>query len=151
VVDEESPAHLAKMLRMWPAENHVSNRRVDPVRSDNEVVRARRTISEDNVDLVRLLIEPRHGRAKADFCPLEKNAMELTASDAQAGASRTPELCELNFRQVASCVIQNSLMCHTGSWSQLFVRQTEHPEGANAIFRGHIGQRRHLAAIQHAR
>ena len=67
--------------------------------------------------------------------PFEKDAMELTASDAQAGANRIPELCQLDFRQVASRVIQHSLMCHTDSPIQHFVRKTKHLEGASAIAR----------------
>ena len=61
--------------------------------------------------------------------------MELTASDAQAGANRIPELCQLDFRQVASRVIQHSLMCYTDSPIQHFVRKTKHVERARAIAR----------------
>ena len=136
-VDDESPAHLAEMSRTWPAENEPSDGRMDAVGSHDEVVRARRPISEDDVHFARLLTEHRHSGAKTDgdACAFEKDALEFMASDAQAGANRIPELCQLDFRQVASRVVQHSLMCHTDSPIQHFVRKTKHLERASAIAR----------------
>ena len=57
VIDKESPTHLADMPRTYAAESELSNGRMDPVGSDNQVVRARRIISERDVDLIILLTQ----------------------------------------------------------------------------------------------
>jgi hypothetical protein len=57
VIDKEAPTHLADMPRTYAAESELSNGRMDPVGSDNQVVRARRTISERDVDLIILLTQ----------------------------------------------------------------------------------------------
>ena len=41
--------------------------------------------------------------------------------------------CQLDFRQLSSRVIQNSLMRHADSSSQHLVRKTKRPESANAV------------------
>jgi hypothetical protein len=77
-----------------------------------------------------------HGGAEPhrDACgPLEENTMKLTASDSHAWANPVPELCQLDFRQLSSCVIQDSLMRHADGSSQHRVRKTKRPESANAV------------------
>ena len=59
--------------------------------------------------------------------------MKLTTSDAHAGTDRVPELCQLDFRQLSSCMVENSLMRHADSPSQHLVRKTKRPESADAI------------------
>ena len=95
MIDKESPAHLAEMPRMDVPKNELSDGRMDPVGSDDEVIRARRTISEGDVDPVILLTQRCQRGAKPHRDArgaLEENAMKLTTSDAHAGADPVPEL-----------------------------------------------------------
>ena len=64
---------------------------------------------------------------------LEEDAMKLTASDAHAGADRVPELGQLDFRQLSSPVIQDSLMGHADSSRQHLVRNTKGTESASTV------------------
>jgi hypothetical protein len=110
---------------------------MDPVGSDHEVIRARRTITKNYVDSARQLTERLHGGAKTDrdaYAP-EQDVVELTAREAQAGADRIPELCQLDLRQVASRVVQNPLAGHPDRPSEHVVCKTQYPEGADAIAR----------------
>jgi hypothetical protein len=59
--------------------------------------------------------------------------MKLTTNDAHAGTDRVPELCQLDFRQLSSCMVENSLMRHADSPSQHLVRKTKRPESADAV------------------
>jgi hypothetical protein len=109
---------------------------MDPIGSDDEVIRARRTISEGHVDLAILLTQHCHGCAEPNRDAngaLEQNAMKLTASDAHAEADAVPELCQLDFCQLSSRVIQDSLMGHTDGSSEHRIRKPERPESANAV------------------
>jgi hypothetical protein len=109
---------------------------MDPIGSDDEVIRARRTISEGHVDPAILLTEHRHGCAEPHrdaSGALEKNAVKLTASDAHAEADPVPDLCQLDFCQQSSRVIQDPLMGHTDSSSEHGIRKPKRPESANAI------------------
>ena len=75
---------------------------MDPIGSDHEVIRARRTIGEGDVDRAILLTQRCHGRVEPHRDAggaLEENAMKLTASDAHAQAHAVPELCQLDFCQ----------------------------------------------------
>jgi hypothetical protein len=94
VADEKTPAHLAELPRTYAAKSELSDRRMDPVGSHDEVVLARRTVSEVDVDLVIRLAQHCHGAAKPHRGPcgaLEEDAMKLTTFDAHAGADRVPE------------------------------------------------------------
>ena len=124
------------MPRTYAAKDESSDGRMDPVGSDDEVICAGRTISEGHVDLVILLTQRRQGGAEPHRDTrgaLEQDAMKLTTSDAHTGADRVPEPCQLDFRQLSSPVIQNSLMRHADSSSQHLVRKTKRPESANAV------------------
>jgi hypothetical protein len=59
--------------------------------------------------------------------------MKVSTSDAHTEADRIPELCQFDFRELSSRVIQNSLMRHADSSSQHLLRKTKHPESANAV------------------
>jgi hypothetical protein len=59
--------------------------------------------------------------------------MKLTASDAHAQAHAIPELCQLDFCQLSSRVVQDSLMGHTDSSSEHGIRKPKRPESANAV------------------
>jgi hypothetical protein len=83
------------MPRLYAAKSESSDGGVDPVGPDDEVISGRRTIREGNVDLVTLLMECCEGRSQPyrEVCdPLQQDAMELSTSDADAGADRVPEL-----------------------------------------------------------
>ena len=67
---------------------------MDPVGAHDEIVRARRTVSEGDVDLVILLAQHCQAAAKPHRDArgaLEEDAMKLTASNAHAGTDRVPE------------------------------------------------------------
>ena len=109
---------------------------MDPIGSDDEVIRARRTISKGHVDLAILLTQHCHGCAEPNRDAngaLEQNAMKLTAGDAHAEADAAPELCQLDFCQLSSRVIQDSLMGHTDGSSKHRIRKPKRPESANAV------------------
>jgi hypothetical protein len=109
---------------------------MDPIGSDDEVIGAGRTISEGYVDLIILLTQRCDCgvESKRDTGgPVEENAMKVTTSDAHADTDWVPELCQLDFRQPSSGVIQNSLMRHADSSSQHLVRKTKRAESANAV------------------
>jgi hypothetical protein len=59
--------------------------------------------------------------------------MKLTASDAHAEADPVPKLCQLDFCQQLSRVIQDSLMGHTDTSREHGIRKPKRPESANAI------------------
>jgi hypothetical protein len=109
---------------------------MDPIGSDDEVIRARRTISEGDVDLAILLTQRCHGCAESHrdaSGALEENAMKLTASDAHTLADSVPELCQVDFGQLSSRVIQDSLIGHTDGASEHRIRKPKRPESANAV------------------
>jgi hypothetical protein len=136
LIDEKSPAHLAEMSRTSAAKKELSDGRMDPIGSDDEVIRARRTISEGHIDPAILLTERCHGCAEPHrdaSGALEKNAMKFTASDAHAESNPVPELCQLDFCQQSSRVIQDSLMGHMDSSSEHGIRKPKRPESANAV------------------
>ena len=94
-IDKEAPAYLAEMPRMDVSKNESPNGRMNPVGSDDEVIRARRTISEGDVDFVILLTQRCQRGAKPHRDArgaLDEDAMKLTTSDAYARANRVPEL-----------------------------------------------------------
>jgi hypothetical protein len=136
LIDKESPAHLAEVSRTYAAKHELSDGRMDPIGSDDEVIRARRTISEGHVDLAILLTQHCHGCAEPHrdaSGALEQNAMKLIASDAHAEADAAPELCQLDFCQLSSRVIQDSLMGHTDGTCEHRIRKPKRPESANAV------------------
>lgn len=136
MIDKEAPADLAEMPRMDVSKNESSNGRMNPVGSDDEVIRARRTISEGDVDLVILLTQrcQRGAKPHRDASgALDEDAMKLTTSDAYAGADRVPELGQLDVCQLSSPVIQDSLMRHADSPSHQLVGKTKRAESANAV------------------
>jgi hypothetical protein len=109
---------------------------MDSIGSDDEVICARRTISEGHVDPAILLTQRCHGCAEPHrdaSGPLEENAMKLTATDGHAGADPVPELFQLDFCQQPSRVIQDSLMGQTDSSSEHGIRKPKRPECANAV------------------
>ena len=59
--------------------------------------------------------------------------MKLPASDAHAKAHAIPEFCQLDFCQLSSRVVQDSLMGHTDSSSEDGIRKPKRPESANAF------------------
>jgi hypothetical protein len=124
------------MSRTSAAKKELSDGRMDPIGSDDEVIRARRTISEGHVDPAILLTDRGHCCAEPHrdaSGAVEKNAMKLTASDADAEADPVPELCQLDFCQQSSRVIQDSLMGHTDTSREHGIRKPQRPESANAV------------------
>ena len=77
--------------------------------------------------------------------------MKLTASDAHAEADPVPELCQLDFCQLSSRVIQDSLMGHTDSSSEHGIRKPQAPRERECRSRGGTGRCRALATTPHAR
>ena len=59
--------------------------------------------------------------------------MKLTASDTHAQAHAIPELCQLDFCQLSSRVIQDSLMGHADRSTEHGIRKPKRPESANAV------------------
>jgi hypothetical protein len=59
--------------------------------------------------------------------------MKLTASDAHAEADWVPDLCQLDFCQQSSRVIQDSLMGHTDGSSEHRIRKPKRRESANTV------------------
>jgi Tol biopolymer transport system component len=115
VIDNEPPADLADIPRAGAVVEESSNGRVDPVGSDDEVIFVSRGIRKTNADLVVLLNERRHGGANTRRHAggaLEKHAMKVVVGNAHARADRVPDLREVDFRQLSSRVIQESLMGH---------------------------------------
>ena len=91
---------------------------------------------EDDVDLVRVLVQRRHGGAEPNpdlRRALEEDAMKLGAKDANAGTDRAPEILQLDLRQAPSPVIEDSLVRNTDSSSQHLVGETQPLELANAV------------------
>jgi hypothetical protein len=109
---------------------------MDPISSHDDVVRARRTIAEDHIDLINLLTQHCHSGAESqpDTCStIDEYSVKVMTSNAHTGTDRLPEFCQLDFGQLSSCVIQNPLMRHADSSSKHFVRKTKRTERTNAV------------------
>jgi hypothetical protein len=59
--------------------------------------------------------------------------MKLSVSDTDAQADPAPELRQLDFSQLSSRVIQDSLVRHGDGSSEHRVRKAKHVESANAV------------------
>jgi hypothetical protein len=109
---------------------------MDPVGCNDEFIGACRTIREDDVDLTILLTQRCHSGAESQWDTggaIEEYSVEVMPSDAHARTDPLPELCQLDFGQLSSCMIQNPLMRHADSSSQHHVRKTKRAKSANAV------------------
>ncbi len=109
---------------------------MDPIGSDDEIVGARRTISEGYVDFAIPLTERCHGGAEPPrdaVRSVEQNAMKLIASNANAGADATPELWQPDLRQLSSLMTQDSLMGHANGPGEHGIGKAKAPKRANAV------------------
>jgi hypothetical protein len=122
-------------MGMCAAEHELPDRRTDPIRSDDEVIRASRTICEGDVHRVILLTQRCQRRAKPDpdTRALQEDAMKITTSNAHTRTHRLPELCHVNLRQLSTGVIQDSLLRHADGSSQHLIGKTKRVERTNAI------------------
>ena len=59
--------------------------------------------------------------------------MKLTASDAHAHADPVPELGQLDFCQLSSRMVQDSLMGHRDGSNEHRIRKPQRLESANAV------------------
>jgi hypothetical protein len=124
------------MARVCASKNELSDSRVDSVGSDDEVIRASRTVSEDHVNLITLLSQRCHSGAESHRNAgraIEQYPVKVMTSDTDARTDRLPECCQLDLRQLLSGVIQNPLMRHADSPSKHPLRKTERAESSNSV------------------